>query len=156
MIRQTTPNLAFLAPVPCIHFQSALEMIKRGSVVAFGTNKFPLDDVPPRTRVLFYISATGSETDPDARRLHVPPHQVTFEGVFVTYTSAKRDKHPNPEIRPPSAFSTDDAWANFYEVERIREIERPVFLRHLRWAGNKSKVEMPPRGPGIVFEQLPS
>jgi hypothetical protein len=127
-------------------------MVRRRSTVAFGTNKFPLDDVTRGIRVLFYISATGSDTDPAARRLHVLPHPATWEGVFVSYRPAVRGKHPNPEIRPPSAVATDTSWANFYEVEGIKEIRAPILLSRLRGAGNKATVETPPRGPGIVVE----
>lgn len=159
---------ALLAPVPCVHLYSALNLAQQGSFVAFGTN------------------ARGTFVNPsaDPNDLHEDDHRV-FEGTpvyiypsrpelgnpgglfkgpyvvaqatFVRWQQAnKRGKHAlGPHIRPESTLVPivgDSEWDGFWEVAELKLLDVPKKLQclHSRITKAKFKVGFKPERPMLI------
>jgi hypothetical protein len=110
-----------LAPIPCIHLQSAKNagLTRR---VAFGTSKSGFSDTPTGLTVFIYASPR-------------PPHHHLFRpGVFswtgkigaivkAVERGPRSGMHPDPSVRPPSAEKEDGAFIEFWEVLDLTELQ---------------------------------
>ncbi len=107
-----------LAPVPCIHLESATKV---GPRVAFGTNRLGLSQTPIGLPVFIYASR--------------PPHPLFRPGVFswtgklgaiekAVERGPRSGKHPDPSVRPPTAEAGDTACIEFWEVLDLIKLEK--------------------------------
>jgi hypothetical protein len=108
-----------LAPVPCIHLESAMSagLSRR---VAFGTSRLGFSETPIGLAVFIYASN--------------PSHPLYRRGGFswmgklgaivkaVEY-GPRSGKHPDLSIRPPTAEARDDPFIEFWEVLDLIRLE---------------------------------
>jgi hypothetical protein len=117
-----------LAPVPCIHLQSAKD---KGLThrVAFGTSRSGFSDTPIGLMVFIFASQ--------------PPHRLFRPGVFswagklgaivkAVERGPRSGRHPDPSVRPPSAEESDDAFIEFWEVLDLAELKEGRPFSHFR------------------------
>lgn len=142
---------AMLAPVPCMHLPSALELCAREGRVAFGTNKedwFDLDGKPEEGWPVLIYASCQEFGDP---KKFFRPACASFAATLVGWTQANNQgKHPNPEVRPPSTVD-DTAWFGFWQVSDLHKPSAPIRFADLRRSGlKKFAFGFEPHGPIVV------
>ncbi len=137
-----------LAPVPCIHLESA----RRAGLsrrVAFGTSRLGFSDTPIGLTVFIYASQ--------------PPHPLFRRGAFswtgklgaiikAVERGPRSGKHPDPSVRPPTAEANDAAFIEFWEVLNLIKLEEDRPFQDFRDA--KPFNGLAPEWP-IVAQQCP-
>lgn len=116
------PLPVFLAPVPCVHLDSARSIVHLSRRVAFGSSKSGLSNIPAGLAVFIFASK--------------PPHVLYRSGAY-TWTGTLGDivpavekgsrsgKHPDKSVRPPSAEAEDTAFTHFWEVLGLTRLSSP-------------------------------
>jgi hypothetical protein len=133
-----------LAPVPCVHLESAAKIPSLAQRVAFGTSRSGFDQqFKSKIPMPVYIYASQ------------PPHPLfhanvaSWTGVLVRVVEANKTgprsgKHPDPSVRPPTTEAKDGSgdgpFLFFWEVEGLRQLEKP-YLSLSKF--NKSGVGIP-------------
>ena len=99
-----------LASVPSIHLGSVLEIPNLSQLVAFGTSRTGLENVPVGTPVFIHASQ--------------PPHEL-YCGAVASWSGSlgavvpavghgpRSGKHSDPAVRPVTAETTDDPFLFF-------------------------------------------
>lgn len=116
------PAPVFLAPVPSVHLASAMTVPALSTRVAFGSSKSGLSNTPIGLPVFIFASQ--------------PPHPLYRNGVYTwagtlgAIVSAvekgpRSGKHPDKNVRPPTAEATDAPFTHFWEVLNLTRLERP-------------------------------
>jgi hypothetical protein len=140
-----------LAPVPCLHLESALRLNSRR--IAFGTDATHFfvenEEIKKGIRVLIYASRKSA----GAAHLFVKGC-TTFEATFETWLQAdiKTGKHPVPDERAPSMV-TDTPFEGFWVVSAFRKLpkEQWVDFSTLKAMDSDQPLKMLfPRGPMVV------
>jgi hypothetical protein len=107
-----------LAPVPYVHLASWAETPSLQAMVAFGSSKSGLSDLPVGIDV--YIHASQSN---DPRHLRSAGWKGRLGGIVPAVERGLRSgKHPNPSVRPPTAEAGDGPFLMFWEVENLQEL----------------------------------
>jgi hypothetical protein len=114
-----------LAPVPAIHMASTIANPHLMRRVAFGTCNESVKDFTIGLDVFIYVTPSR---DADPSRSLVRPGFVTWQGTLGAIVPAERSgrrngKHPDPNVRPPSAEDTDTAFLMFWEVLNLHKLE---------------------------------
>lgn len=130
-----------LAPVPCVHLESAASIPSLSKRVAFGTSRHGLNDIPIGLPIFIYASQ--------------PPHRLfhrevaSWTGVLGAIVKAdesgrRSGKHPDPSVRPPSAESDDGPFLYFWEVLGLHQLEphQPLSM-FTKESGGTFKGEVP-------------
>jgi hypothetical protein len=140
---------SILAPVPCLHLESAERINSRR--IAFGTdatNFFFANGkvkIPKGLRVLIYASRKSE----GAEHLFVKG-RATFEARFENWLLAdKTGKHPVPDERAASTVS-DTPFEGFWVVSSIRRLPKKQwvdFSKLKAFDSNQSLKILYPRGP---------
>ena len=133
-----------LAPVPCIHLLSAVDVCQRERRVAFATNlegwfeQQDDDSLRPEEGWPVLIYASRPEIgDKAANQKIFTPSGVSFFATYAGWTQASaQGKHPNPEIRPTST-ETDTETFGFWEVTNLCRLPRPIRFADLRVGARK-------------------
>jgi hypothetical protein len=110
-----------LASVPSIHLGSVLEIPNLSQLVAFGTSRTGLENVPVGTPVFIYASQ--------------PPHEL-YCGAVASWSGSpgavvravehgpRSGKHSDPSVRPVTAETTDGPFLFFWEVSGLHQLSR--------------------------------
>jgi hypothetical protein len=141
-----------LAPVPCVHLESALQL--RSERIAFGTDS--TDFFPEKgerkvwkgLRVLIYASRKSA----GAAHLFVKAC-ATFEATFETWLLADiTGKHPISDERAASTV-TDTAFKGFWVVSAFRRLPEDQWVDFSKLKAQDSNQPLKilfPRGPMLV------
>jgi hypothetical protein len=117
------PIPVFLASVPCVHLASTMTIPALSTRVAFGSSKSGLSNSAPIGLPVFIFASKG-------------PHALYRNGVY-TWTGtlgaivpavekgARSGKHPDKNVRPPTAERHDSAFTHFWEVLNLTRLESP-------------------------------
>ena len=130
-----------LAPVPCVHLESASTVPSLSDVVAFGSSQEGVPNLPIGVPVFIYAS--------------LPPHplfklgSVSWTGTLgaivpAVQSGSRSGRHPDPARRPPSAEATDKPFLFFWEVLGLKPLD-PV--RRLGEFKAKTFIGEAPRWP---------
>jgi hypothetical protein len=133
-----------LAPVPCVHLESASTVPALSDVVAFGSSQEGVPNLPIGVPVFIYASQ--------------PPHSlfklgtVSWTGTLSAIVPAVRSgsrsgQHPDPLRRPPAAEATDKPCLFFWEVLGLTPLD-PV--RRLDEFKAKAFIGEAPRWPVVA------
>jgi hypothetical protein len=125
-----TSQEVLLAPVPCVHLESAATMPR----IAFGTSQSTFkQQFESKIGIPVYIYASQ------------PPHHlfsgpaVSWKGELVEIVRANdHGKHSDPSVRPPSTLANDASGDGpfhfFWEVAGLHQIEK-LSLSKFNWKG---------------------
>ena len=118
-----------LAPVPCVHLESASEVPSLSERVAFGSSQEGVPSLPLGVPVFIYASLPP-------HRLFVLGH-VSWTGTLGAIVPAVKDgtrsgKHPASSMRPPTAEATDKPFLYFWEVLGLKQLASPRRLEDFK------------------------
>ena len=133
-----------LAPVPCVHLESANSIPGLAASVFFGSSHEGIDKLPLGLPVFIYAS--------------IPPHplfkpgQFTWTGTLGSVVRAvaggpRAGKCPDPARRPPTAEAKDGPFLYFWEVQNLEPLETPRRLGDFK---SKTSINEVPRWPVIA------
>ena len=133
-----------LAPVPCVHLESANSVPGLSASVFFGSSHEADPPLPIGVPVFIYAS--------------IPPHalfkpgQFSWTGTLASVVRAvasgpRSGKHPDPSRRPPTAEAKDGACLYFWEVRNLEPLETPRRLGDFK---SKTSINEVPRWPVIA------
>jgi hypothetical protein len=138
-----------LAPVPCVHLESAASVPNLCNHVAFGTSRQGFRQMIPLGIPVFIYASQ-------------PPHHL-FKGGVASWTGTlleiidavergpRSGKHPNPTFRPPTAEATDGPFLAFWEVIGLHQIQSPRALGDFaKTGGGKPFDGMAPQWPVLA------
>ena len=129
---------SFLAPIPKIHFESALDVLKTKEFVLFGSNAFEFfRDLNIGTKGLLYLS--HDEAGPEA--LYEAVFQGSVEGFPMKQLEAQG-------FRPSTAFG--EKWACYWKVSEVKELPKPIELSSIKTKNGKYLTSFP-RGPLAII-----
>ncbi len=108
-----------LAPVPCIHLRSAQSEPHLSERVAFASSQTAVPSLPIGVPVFIFPTDTPDASADDRRLL--TSGRASWSGTLGAIVNAvergrRSGKHPNPEVRPPTAEATDKPVRFFWEV----------------------------------------
>jgi hypothetical protein len=137
-----------LAPVPCRHLDTALQM--QSERIAFGTDAthfFENEAIKKRTRVLIYASRKSA----GAAHLFVSGC-ATFEAMYESCLRTKTGNYPIPDERPPSTVR-DTPFEGFWVVSAFKKLPKEQWVPFSKLTAKDSNQPLKilfPRGPMIV------
>lgn len=149
-------DLAILAPVPVQHLESAIDVLSKEGLVAFGSKKWELFREVDTLRkgspvpVLIY----PSHEDEAAKLTYI----VSWVGRYVGHVDGKLGAHPEGmKYRPPTTakYPLDNKghWAVFWHVDRLARLPKAKHLRISEIQAHRNgkwRKNAPPRGPELV------
>jgi hypothetical protein len=148
--------LALLAPVPCCHLGSALNLEKGLQLenrVAFGSNAVDVflqvgqSALPKGLPVLIY--ASKPEFGDEAHLFKGPAVGVQARYIKWQPADSRTGRHPDETVRPLSTES-DGPVFGFWEITDLQKMPFVRSLNLLRYWGNLKKVQDRPRMPRLV------
>ena len=126
---------AFVAPVPYMHLNGALEILETKAVALFGTEAFDFfQDVEVGAKVLIYRS--HDEAEP------LVSHQGIYKGYVGNMTEMRRLEHAG--FRPPT--TAGERWAMYWKCSDIQLLAEPIALGDIQLASGKYMTTYP-HGP---------
>lgn len=132
-----------LAPVPCMHLESAGSVPGLSASVFFGSSHEADPPLPIGVPVFIYAS--------------IPPHalfrpgQYSWTGTLGSVVRAvaggpRAGKCPDPARRPPTAEAKDGPFLYFWEVQGLEQLETPRGLADFK---SKTSINEVPRWPVV-------
>ena len=133
-----------LAPVPCVHLESANSVPGLSASVFFGSSHEADPPLPIGVPVFIYAS--------------IPPHALFKPGQFswtgtlasvvrAVASSPRSGKHPDPSRRPPTAEAKDGPFLYFWEVQNLEQLATPRRLGDFK---SKTSINEVPRWPVVA------
>lgn len=129
---------AFIAPIPYMHLEGAIEILKEKPFTLFGTEAFDFfQEVKEGARVLIYRS--HEEAEPI----------VSYEGIYRGYVgdSGEMRRLTMEGFRP--ATTAGESWAMYWKCSDIRALPSPLPLGSVQLASGKYLTAYP-RGPMAI------
>jgi hypothetical protein len=117
------PGFALLAPIPLVHLQGAIELLKHKEFVLFGSDKFDVfEKTEVGSEVLIYVSHDDAEP------------LVTYRGTFggIVGDPMQMRHLERQGYRPPSAVG--EKFALFWKVSDVTKLAEPIALSDIRLA----------------------
>ena len=126
---------AFLAPIPYMHLEGALEVLKEKPFALFGTEAYDFfQDVETGAKVLIYRS--HDDADP----------VVTHQGIYCGYVGdmGEMRRLERDGFRPETAVG--ERWAMYWKCSNIEMLPNPLPFGEIQLASG-SYLRGYPRGP---------
>ena len=129
---------SFLAPVPYMHLDGAIEILKGKPFVLFGTEAFKFfQDVEEGARALIYRS--HEDADP------VISHQGIYRGYVGDLGEMRRLERDG--FRP--ATTSGESWGMYWKCSDIQLLPHPIPFGQVQLASRKY-LKCYPRGPAEI------
>ena len=133
-----------LAPVPCVHLESAASVPGLSASVFFGSSHAGVPDLPLGVPVFIYAS--------------IPPHPLFRPGQFswtgtlgsvvrAVESGPRSGKFPDAARRPPTSESKDGPLLYFWEVRELQQLATPRPLGDFK---SKTSINEVPRWPVVA------
>lgn len=129
---------SFLAPVPYMHLDSAIEILQEKPFVLFGTEAFEFfRNVEEGARVLIY-------------RSHEDIGPIYYQGIYRGYVSdpSEMKRLERNGFRPET--TSGESWGMYWKCSDIQLLPHPIPLEQIQMVSRKYMKKYP-RGPvGIL------
>jgi hypothetical protein len=135
-LETSVPGYSLLAPVPEVHVNAALDVLKSKPFVCFGSDSFEVFvKLEVGTKVYIYVSHAkeGSE---------VVGYTATYRGTVNTVSEMK--KLESEGYRPATAGG--EQWGFFWKVSDLASLAKPLPLSLMQLPSGKYLTSAP-RGP---------
>ena len=142
-----------LAPVPCIHLESAAKIPSLMQRVAFGTKQLGFN-FPIGLPVFIYASQPPHPRHPLFHSGFASWTGLLGAVVKANETGPRSGKHPDPSVRPPSTEANntgDGPFLLFWEVLELHKLEPPRPLRDFKKKSGGTFDGNVPQWPILVY-----